>query len=491
MRLKTKRLSRLKIFLTSLLILLPVSLTGCIGVMVQAVDETLPRVPNFGLAPYWIFDSAYSLDPDNQDIDSSYFEDLGLYIANDQIIIGTDIVLEPDLKVMEVRAYEYFLTRYKITPQEVGLSEDSLVTYTVTDAKGFSARIFQLAEDRIALERNNILLYFNRTDELSDTGIQVRTDTLGTPKPGSSSDANGVLIGLRQDREDNGTSSYRTLWIARERGGPITIYEIPEILFPRNVFYQLSVEHQENIDVIRETITIRNLSDGTIYREEAPPEGTSRLSDITFISNDYFSVASHLAEDRAHGPLDTYSTRHVNQPSFQSRIGITGLFGPEGINVMEAAARSALSSAESSVTNQLDDLREDSFILRRYNGRWIYEGIIDSREPGGKSLTYPINFRDNYRVYHYDNLEPRWTEIVRIVPDALDAVSSPGNLFTVVRTRTKLTVYAKNDEGKISGAPLAEIPLENEEIIMHEWALDSYVEEWTKTARLYGRPLME
>ncbi len=315
------------------------------------------------------------------------------------------------------------------------------------------------------------------------------------PQPGGTSAASGVLIGLRQARQETETGSlgpahYRTLWIAQARGKPLVVYEIPDILFPRNVFYRLKVERQENIDVVRETVTIENLQDGSITREAASPEGLSRLSDITFISNDYFSAASRLVPDKSPGPLEQYSTRHVDQPSYENRIAITGLFGPEGISVMESAAQSALSNADSALTTQLGDLKEDSYILRRYNGRWIYQGMINSQAGyEGESLAYPINFRDNYRVYHYDTLQPRWTEIVRAVPGALDAVSSPGDQFTVVRTPGRLLVYGRDGAGQLAKAPMAELPIEDEEIIMHEWALDSYVEEWTRTARLEGQPL--
>lgn len=493
-RKQNPRSFRQRLFLF-LIILSPLGLTGCLTTMVQAIDETLPRSRELDLAPYWVFDSAYSLDPDNQGIDSDYFEGLGMFLSKDQIIIGTDILLEPDLKVMRISTYEYFLIRHKITPQEVGLMEETLVTYTVTDAKGFSVRIHKLSEDRIALERNNILLYFDRTDELADTGINIQTDSQGVPLPGDSSDANGVLIGLRRDRDEGeggilGASSYRTLWIAQEKGQPLEIYEIPEILFPRNVFYQLTVERQENIDVVLETITIRNLQDGSIIREGVPADGLSRLSDITFISNDYFSVSSRLAKVKTAGPLEQYSTRHVDQPDFENRIGITGLFGPEGISLMESAAQSALSKEDLSLTSQLGALKEDSFILRRYNGRWIYEGMINSQDGyEGLSLAYPINFRDNYRVYRYDTLQPRWTEILRSVPGAVDAVSSPGNLFTVVRTRSHLQVYARDEAGQLAKTPMASISIQDEEIIMHEWALDNFVVEWTNTARLQGHPM--
>ncbi len=472
-----------------------ISLGGCsFSNTVLAIDETMPRSPKLELAPYWIFESAYSLDPDIEDIDEDYFKGLGAYLSKDRIIIGTDSVENPNLKAMHIKTYEYFLTRYKISPMDVGLTEETIELYTVTDAKGFSERIYKLTDDRIAIERNNILLFFDRTDHLEKTNIQVTTDTLGNPVKKTPSNANGVLIGLRSQRREEdgvpGASEYRTLWITQAKDGPLEIYQVEDILFPRNVFYRMSVERQENMDVIRENIVIRNLADGSEVRENAPGEMMSRLSDITFISNDYFSVISGVYPDRRIGPLQYYSTRNVANPDYDLRIGITDFFGPEGINVMESAAEIAFSGLNSAEAAGLTQLMENSFILKRYNGRWIYEGRINAADPQSeKHLTYPMNFRDNYRVYRYDSLMPRWSEIRSLVPDARDAVSSPDPFFTVVRTNSRLLVYPRMENGELGPEPLAALELDDEEIIMHEWALGNFVSEWSKVVRQLGEPV--
>ncbi|KAF5062327.1 hypothetical protein [Proteiniclasticum sp. QWL-01] len=478
-----------------LVLAVSLNLTGCFAMeSILAIDKTLPRTPVLDLAPYWVFDTAYSLNPDNQEIDKDYFKGLGAYLSKDRIIIGTDSVDHPTMKVMQVSTYEYFLTRYKIAPADVGLTEASMKVYTVTDAKGFSVRIYELKPERIAIERNNILLYFDRTDHLEKTNIKVSTDSMGNPTKSPPSTANGVLLGLRSARTDQngkpGAATYRTLWISYQNGQPLTIYEVENILFPRNVFYQLSVDRQENADVVRETIVIKNLADQTIVQESAPADGLSRRSDITFISNDYFSTVSGVAKYKDFKDLTEYSTRNVGKPDYDNRIGITDLFGPEGINVMESAAKIALANQEAGETAGLGELRENSFILKRYNGRWIYEGRINAQNANSqKNLTYPMNFRDNYRVYRYDDLEPRWSEIRSLVPDALDAVSSPDRFFTLIRTKSRLLVYSRLKDGRLAAEPMARIELSNEEIIMHEWALGNYVTEWTKVVKPLGKKL--
>lgn len=476
-------------------LLVSLNLTACsFSNTVLAIDKTMPRSPKLELAPYWIFDSAYSLNPDNQDIDEDYFQGLGAYLSNERIIIGTDSVDNPNLKAMQVKTYEYFLTRYKISPLDVGLTQEVIGVYMITDAKGFSERIYKLSDEKIAIERNNILLYFNRTDHLEKTNIEVATDSLGKPIVKASSNANGVLLALRKNRVEYeglpGEAQYRTLWIAMSKNEPLEIYEMENILFPRNVFYRMRVDRQENMDVVREDIVIENLSDGSEVREETSGEMNSRLSNITFISNDYFSVVSGIYPDRKFGGMQLYSTRNVANPEFDQRIGITDVFGPEGLNVMESAAKIAFASQNPDEALELGEIKEKSFILKRYNGRWIYEGRINSENPlNEKHLTYPMNFRDNYRVYRYDDLTPRWSEIVNLVPDAQDAVASPDSFFTIVRTKSRLLIYPRREDGTLGADPLASVELDDEEIIMHEWALGDYVKEWGKMVKQTGQPL--
>ena len=487
---------RHKLLILLFLLCLPFTLSGCfLNSTVLAVDQTMPKTPKLALAPFWVFDQAYSLDPDNQDIDGDYFKGLGMILSGEVIQIGTDTVSKPSIKVMRIKTYDYFLTRYKIAPQQVGLTDSEMVLYTITDAKGFSARIYRVNDNRVALERNNILLYFNQTEELTDTGIIVKTDSTGNPSSTPPSNANGVMIGLRGQRETDkdgvfGPSPYRTLWITQKRGHGVEVYEVPDILFPRNVFYQLKVERQENIDVVRETLVLKNLADQTVTREAAPPQGLSRFSDITFVSNDYLSVAGRLNLEKDQGEMNLYSTRNIANLMYENRVGITDLFGPEGLPIMKSAANIAIANAKPAQVEGLGPMQENSFILKRYNGRWIYEGRINSAdEESDKGLTFPMNFRDNVRVYRYDTLEPNWSQIRNSVPAALDAVSSPDDFFTVVRTKDELLIYSKDPSGNLLDSPIAKIDLQDEEIIMHEWALGNFVDDWSTIVKQLGQQI--
>lgn len=479
-----------------LLLLLVLSLGGCYSVgTILAIDKTLPETPKLNLAPYWVFETAYSLDPDHLEIDLEYFKGLGAYLSTDRIIIGTDSVENPEMKAMRIKTYEYFLTRYQIEPSDVGLEIDSLEAYTVTDAKGFSVRIYKISEESIAIERNSILMMFRQTDKLSDTNIRMDPNVTDGPTTRPASNASGVLIALRGRRSEDkdgvpGEAPYRTLWISRERGKAPEVYEMQDILFPRDEFYLMEIRRQENIDVVQETIVIRELDGDDLVRESAPERTVSRLSDITFISSDYFSTITGLYRGRNLRSMQYYTTRNVDRPDFEARVDISDFFGPEGINVMESAAKAALASAEPDETAGLDELGENSFILKRFNGRWTYEGRINARERfSDKNVTFSMNLRDNYRVYRYDSLTPRWSDIRTMVPEAVDAVSSPEDLFTAVLTDNELLIYARTESGALGPEPMARVDTNNEEIIMHEWAMGSVVEEWTKVVRPLGRKI--
>lgn len=475
-------MNRCKGFRLLLLIFSLILFTGCSAKnMMLDIDQTMPQVPDLPLHAYWTFQDAKSLDRANPKIDKGYYEGLGLYITAQRMKIGRDEVPMPRLKAMNIKTYDYFLTKYRMSPQEVGIPETQIPMITVTDAKGFAARIFQLEEDRIALERNGILVFFTKVASLEDTGLQTgiptQEDDMANDK------ANGVLIGLRGARtvtpDGIGEASYRTIWLCQKKGGPLEVYIVPNILFPKDVFYEFRVERGENREAAQETIVIENLSSGQESREGAAEPGVSRYNNLTFISNDYLSLESRLYKGKEEGAFQYYSTRNVDRLNYEDRVSITDLFGPEGQSVMKTAYEQGLSTKEDALRQDLDDYQANSFILKRGRGRWAYEGRVNNQRPHSDNfLTYPMIFRDNEKVYRYDDLEPSWSDIKRRVPEAKDAISSPGDYFVVVQTENQLLVYPKL-KGQLGDEPLANFSTPGETIVMHEWARGDYVNKWT------------
>ena len=85
----------------------------------------------------------------------------------------------------------------------------------------------------------------------------------------------------------------------------------------------------------------------------------------------------------------------------------------------------------------------------------------------------------------YNNLNIPWTRVKNHVPSAIDVFTSPAKDLALVVTDKEIIVYRMYQEN-LAAPPLERIPLkEGEEVIMAEWALGHYVENWTLTCQTY------
>ncbi|MFB0917818.1 MAG: hypothetical protein QMB63_01945 [Clostridiaceae bacterium] len=459
--------------------------------VVSDIDKTLPAMGKINLKQYWEYQKALKLGPQITEVSDESFKDLYMSIDSVRFIIGQDVLVNPEIKVIRANAYEYFLVNYKITSHDVGIDQENIEVYTITDSKGIMVKLFKLNDDSVAVERNNILVFFKNTDKKIGTGGDMGMLAGGDDtKP--ESEANGVLIGLRSKRKvENGIlggATYRTIWISLNKEGRMDIYEVPDILFPRNVFYTLSVTREENIDVVSESLVIKNTEGQVISKEEVAPKNVSRFSNLTFISNDYLSVESRLSDNKGEGPFQYYSTKNVDRKSLGVNTKLSDIFGNEGKTIFEASAKDEVSS-KGKDTVILQDINDSSFILNRSNGRWVYSGRLNSSEDPLDFVTFTLRLNENIKLYRYDSLIPRWSVIKAKMPNAVDAVSSPENFFTVVKTSNNLIVY-KKENGELSGLPIAIIPIgEDETIVMNEWARGSYVYDWGSLVKRLGKPV--
>ena len=81
----------------------------------------------------------------------------------------------------------------------------------------------------------------------------------------------------------------------------------------------------------------------------------------------------------------------------------------------------------------------------------------------------------------HNKLDLPWTQVKNHVPSAVDVFTSPAKNLALVVTNNEILVYQMN-QGNLEDTPLEKIPLKkDEEIIMAEWALGHYVENWTLT----------
>lgn len=469
-------------------------MTSCFSgrAILENTESIAPMPGNLDLPRYWRYETGYSLTGDPGILDSDEYGTMTMETDRSSFSLGNEKIENPKIKAVIADSYEFFLLNYKISSDQLGIPKGNITIYTVTDSKGFLARLFVIDKEKIACERNGKLYIFSATDkEKYDLLSGDKEIKSGDPREDST--ANGVMLGLRSEREVTdgvpGEAVYRTIWISLDKNGLMDLYEIPGILFPRDVFYKMEVVREENIDVIKEYVKVTDRSGKQTVVESDQVPSKSRFVDIEFVSNDFFSYSERISKDKSDGPFQYFGTKRIGGKNLNQKISVSDLFGEEG-------KRSALSDASTEAEGNswnLDDVAGDysdtSFILRRDIGRWEYFGRLNSLKKPDDFLTYKLHFADTMNLYRYDQLTPRWSEIKLKVPGATDAVSSPNDFFTVVKTRNRLILFRK-ENGLISEKPFAIVDLgRNETVMMHEWARGNYVSEWGMVARTMGKPL--
>ena len=274
---------------------------------------------------------------------------LTMSISANEFALGQNVVEDPDIKVLRAKTYEYFLTSYRVTTHDVGITDEFTEVYTITDAKGFTVKLFKrrCLGCRGAKRRPDV---FQTLRSLGSFHLS-QCNLPGTDSTGAASEANGVLIGLRAERRLRKNilgqaEAIRTIWISLDREGSMEIYEVPNILFPRNEFYIMSVDRKENIEVVNESVVVTRLSDGATAQQSIAPSKVSRFSNITFIANDYFSIETRLAEGKGTGPFQYYFTKNLDEPNLEANTKITDIYGAEGLSIMEAAAKAEISQGQ-------------------------------------------------------------------------------------------------------------------------------------------------
>ena len=123
--------------------------------------------------------------------------------------------------------------------------------------------------------------------------------------------------------------------------------------------------------------------------------------------------------------------------------------------------------------------------LTRKEGKWIIKIPIFSQyhHEGNGSSFYNVQEYIDYNcilpesLVHQEELAVPWKEIIRTVPEAVDAVSSPEKELLVVLTNMELLIYKEPKNGLKD--PDLKIPLDGgERIVLNQWASADESEEW-------------
>ncbi len=342
----------------------------------------------------------------------------------------------------------------------------------------------------------------------------------------------GLLLGLSAAEKDsnNRVSSYRTLWIAPQDGS-IKVAETPKIIVPYGQDWwiiertQYSDEKQpeyasnsnaKNTIVINDLISYpanKSYSNSESIRKYAQmllPDYQAVEEDrkIVFVGNKYVSILSDFYYNTG-GTLKPYfrdayvveintinrNFAYVNPevslcPSSSDikelkKVAAPNIIGNEVSSYIEKYKNTNINENEQGLYGSSPEIKNTSdeygWSIVRIDNRWVPR--IAKKWSFSNASTYseglilfdlPLSIPKS--VTSFNDLYPDWNSLKKRIPEAFDAVSSPTKDMLVVLTSDKLLIYANPLEDM--SEPELSLKLNNESLIMAQWATGEYVQKW-------------
>lgn len=483
-----------------ILILIALIMVGCTASPKESTDRiSSPNNNQIPVSGTWKIVKVVEENSSDEDATPLEWEDKTLEFTETYMALGEYYLKNPRYQIKRINGKEYLLYNHKKFLKEFNVPDGEIEVITVIDEDKYFCEIIRISENELILSAYNynfdlVKVSDEVENKIDSSEIQNSENSNFITYKEDSLIRSGVLLGLRSDDSDE--SSYRTVWIGFKNKKVDTFLEIGEIIFPRRSGFW-------KIDTIRNTEAER--TEDFLFAYNISKEKKNELREqqfdysnwegkigklqkrIDYIGNDYVSieaigVGSYERSDKS-WQENIFQTLPVDSLASKKNIRITDIFGEESLGTVELGIQKTmekLNIKESDIVNEHKLL--DSFGLERKMGHWFFKGRINYMlDNDFRFADYNINIIPPSKLVVYDDLNLSWTHIKNKVPGAIDAFTSPYNDIVLVLTRREVIIY-KIERGEIEKYPLKRIDLkDNETIIMVEWALDDYVDNWSKT----------
>ncbi len=425
--------------------------------------------------------AAYSGEP-GQKTGSIYYQ-----FSRDVAILGSNVWNQPTYKIKKVNAKDYLMTRYTELDNDPMELNKMVEVITVFADTNYLCEFMKTDDTAAIAFVQNKVLQLHKVAAQADDPRKITNARIDDIDQYNQTGASGVFIGLRIS--SNQDYIYKTIWIAADNKKIRPLLSSNDIYFPRHSgFWELRVQNaqdrrdEDGVALYAHNVAVidSNPSRGKVPVATELPAAESIV--IDYIGNDYVAV------EKKTGGLVRRQVLPVDNLSSPIGIKVADLLGPAGLKSYQGGREQAVEMLASQENNFINvDVNEDNFGLTRRNGHWQLQGRVNYYDSSAPAIVdYNINFLPPASLVFYDTLYPSWQSIKDRVPNVLDAVTSPQKDIAVVKTKSKLYVFAING-GQLNSVPLGEIPLqEDTTIIMAEWATAFYVDDWEKNFSANG-----
>ncbi|MDM8560505.1 SH3 domain-containing protein [Candidatus Parabeggiatoa sp. HSG14] len=324
---------------------------------------------------------------------------------------------------------------------------------------------------------------------------------------GTNYDASASLLEKKVSEGVQQPSSYRTFWIRAKDGEVELAAERTNLLLPReDGFWRLDVKHsiyndfsedfiwvnaapdsdalpnpflaeQEGIDAFDVSLLVKEQGVDSTFGEYCNGHASRN---ILFIGNDNLSVG-YTHNEMCTGFMEGSTGSALQMLSLEEleAVDITTVLDSSGSEAFKRAAN------DYKTQNSNDqEWGEASFGIVRHQGRWVIKGHFPIEEGGYTQFDVPVALPKS--IVGNDTLYPDWQTIKKLVPDAVDAFSSPSKDLLVVLTESSLFAFSVNNE-KVSQQPALHILFKQPvTVIMERWAEGQYVSNWMEEIQNIG-----
>lgn len=354
---------------------------------------------------------------------------------------------------------------------------------SIIDSNSIVGEFFDLGNNRGYLFYSGMLIELTREDklpkDLNYSNGKIEAEIINEDY---NSDV-GAMITLKTPRVlmDDGNYSmeeYRTIWVSIKDQKLQPIMEKENIIFPRlNGIWTIKNDVYRNDNKHIEYFTAKPL-EGKVEEHSTIFNANENIyKNINFISNDYISIEKYEGNN-FNNIFTSFQTIPVDNINSNVGVSIDEIFSNEAKEKYKKDFNDAINTLnnKSDIVSTID---YTNFTLRRNDGKWTINGKIMTSDLEDDETTFKLSLSPNKKLLNYDTLLIPWKDLKSNFPFITDAYTAPTGRLAFITSNDKLLIYELEDKN-IKGSPLKVINLEDEEIIMVEWASGSYVSTWSR-----------
>ncbi|GLC31007.1 hypothetical protein [Clostridium omnivorum] len=416
-----------------------------------------------------------------------------VFISEESAIFGDEVREDPQYKVKNVSARDFFLNKYKTSPNVLGISADKIEIISITSNDQLFYDFIRIDDKNLIVHIDAGFLYLKKYSNVVDSKDINKSELKSEVSLSNAANKedkllrSGVLIGLRSDdAANNGLPSYRTLWIASSNRELKPVLEMPQLFVPRTTgFWEVGSEQKslggKSITSIYAKSVI-NLTKGESLVKTNELPLVNGIRSILFVGNDYIGTEFNIKDKK----IDKLQVLPVDNIKSGKGINISDVVSG---NAKELLLRSSevylLSQSKDKVEKLEKEPKMDNFTLIRKNGHWAMVGRLNYSKPEENSIydEFSINIATPAKLISYDELCVPWNQIKTRLPEAIDAYTSPNKDIAILYAQNYIYIYSIQS-GVLSDKPLRKLKIqEGEKVIMAEWAIGEYSEKWDETVK--------